>query len=146
MDNLILRLLGPENVMDAHAVWKEAGLTYHPAGRDSVSRMTQELRLGKTFLVGAFLGEALLGVALGTEDGRKGWINRLAVRPGYQKQGVAQALISFCEKQFKSRGLGIVAALIEEHNAASRELFQREGYEDRSDIHYFRKLTGGEDW
>ncbi len=146
MEGLILRMLGTEHITDVHAIWKEAGLIYHPAGRDSVGRMTQELREGRTFIVGAFVGEALLGVALGTDDGRKGWINRLAVRPGYQKQGVAAALVECCEKRFKALDLGMVCALIEEDNAASRELFAKSGYEERTDIHYFRKITGGEDW
>lgn len=146
MENLVLRLLGPEHITDVHAIWKEAGLKYHPSGRDSVSRMTQELREERSFLVGAFVGEALLGVVLGTEDGRKGWVNRLAVRPSYQKQGVAAALVDFCERRFKLRNLGMVCALIEESNDASRDLFVRSGYEERPEIHYFRKITGGEDW
>ncbi len=146
MEGLALRLLGTENITDVHAIWREAGLTYHPGGRDSVGRMTQELRQGRTFIVGAFLGEALLGVALGTDDGRKGWVNRLAVRPAYQKQGVAAALVDFCERQFKAMNLGMVCVLIEEGNTASRELFLKSGYEERTDIHYFRKITGGEDW
>jgi N-acetylglutamate synthase len=146
MEGLILRQLGTDDLTDVHAIWREAGLNYHPSGRDSISRMTQELRGPSTFLVGAFMGEALLGVALGTDDGRKGWINRLAVRPAYQKQGVAAALVEFCERRFQARNLGMVCALIEEDNGASRELFSKSGYEERTDIHYFRKITGGEDW
>ena len=146
MSGLTIRLLGPEDIMDVHALWKEAGLTFHPSGRDSVGRMTQELQESRTFLAGAFLGEALIGVVLGNDDGRKGWINRLAVRPAYRKMGVARSLVDFCERHFEGLGLGIVCCLIEEDNESSRAVFLKEGYEERPDIHYFRKMTGGEDW
>ena len=146
MNGLKICLLGPEKIMDVHALWKEAGLTFHPSGRDSVGRMTQELQDSRTFLAGAFLGEALIGVVLGNDDGRKGWINRLAVRPAYGKMGVARALVDFCERHFEGRGLGIICCLIEEGNESSRAVFLKEGYEERPDIHYFRKMTGGEDW
>lgn len=146
MDNLTIRLLGPEHINDVHGLWKAAGLPFHPAGRDSISRMTRELELDHVFLAGAFQGEALVAVVLGTEDGRKGWINRLAVRPSFQKQGLAKALVDFCEHRFKNRGLGMVCALIEEDNNRSMALFRGEGYEERLDIHYFRKMIAGEDW
>lgn len=146
MDGLRIGLLGPDNIMDVHALWKEAGLTFHPSGRDSVGRMTRELQESRTFLAGAFLGEALLGVVLGNDDGRKGWINRLAVRPAYRQHGVAQALVDFCERHFENLGLGIICCLIEEGNESSLALFRGKGYEERPDIRYFRKITGGEDW
>ena len=42
MEGLVLRQLGADHLTDVHAIWREAGLDYHPSGRDSVSRMTQE--------------------------------------------------------------------------------------------------------
>ena len=36
-------------------------------------------------------GGELVGVVLGTHDGRKGWINRLAVAPAYQRRGHRRA-------------------------------------------------------
>lgn len=146
MEGMVVRLLGPENIMDVHALWKEAGLPFHPGGRDSVGRMTEELKGEAVFLAGAFVGEALLGVVLGSDDKRKGWINRLAVRPAYRNMGIGKALIEFCQAHFKTRGLGLVCALIEEGNDNSRDLFLGLGFEERPDIRYFRKFNGGEDW
>ncbi len=146
MEGLSIRMLGPDHIMDVHAVWKEAGLEYHPAGRDSVTHMTQEIQQGRLFIAGAYLGQALLGVALATEDGRKGWINRLAVKPDYRREGVGSQLIAFCEARFKSQGLGMTCCLIEDWNEASLALFQEAGYALRKDIFYLRKVLEGEDW
>lgn len=146
MNDLSLRLLASDDIPDVHALWNEARLEFHPAGRDSVGHMTDEIRQGKLFIAGAYLGEVLLGIVLGNDDGRKGWINRLAVRPGYRRSGVGKALIAFCEKRFRSQGLGMTCCLIEDWNEASLALFQAEGYVLRKDIFYLRKMLDGEDW
>ena len=146
MEGTVIRRLGPEHIMDVHALWKEAGLTFHPEGRDSVGHITKELEKGSLVIAGAFLGEALLAVALMTDDGRKGWINRLAVRPAYRGKGIARQLIRFCETILKGRGFGMSCCLIEDWNEASLALFQSEGYELRKDIFYLRKALNGDDW
>lgn len=146
VQGLSIRLLTSEHIADVHALWREAGLEFHPAGRDSVGHMTLEIEQGRLFMAGAYVGEALLGVVLGTDDGRKGWINRLAVRPDYRRAGLGQALIEFCERRFRDQGLGMTCTLIEDWNEASLALFQREGYALRKDIYYLRKMLEGEDW
>jgi GNAT superfamily N-acetyltransferase len=143
---VVIRRLGPEEVMDVHALWKEAGLEFRPEGRDSVGHMTKELQAGTLVMGGAYIGEALLAVVLMTDDGRKGWINRLAVRPAYRGKGLGRQLIHFCEMLMKSKGLGMTCCLIEDWNEASLALFQSEGYELRKDIFYLRKTLNGQDW
>lgn len=128
------------------ALWAEAGLPYHPEGRDALPRMAEELRGGSTVLLGAFSGGTLVGVVLLTDDGRKGWINRLAVKPAFRRRGVGKALIAAGEALLLRRGRGIVACLIEDWNEASLSLFQSQGYELRRDIFYLRKVPGGSDW
>ena len=146
MGDITIRLLGPEDLLDVCKLWKEAGLPYKPQGRDSLGVMNKEMKETKNFLAGAFLGQALVGAVLGTDDGRKGWINRLAVKPAYRRKGVAKKLVTFCTRVFQGRGIGIVCALVEEENAASLKLFGEEGFELRKDILYLRKMVRGEEW
>ncbi len=145
MDEIRVRQLTPDDLLDVHTLWKEAGLHFKPGGRDSLTSMGKELRETDSFLVGAFRGRSLVGVVLGTRDGRKGWVNRLAIRPEYQGKGIAKRLIEHCELVFKGKGIGIVSVLIEEENEASFELFRGAGYEECRDIVYFRKMLL-EDW
>jgi len=142
----VIRSLGPKDVPAVHRLWTEAGLPYHPEGRDSAERMAEELASGGTLLLGAFVGASLAGVVLATDDGRKGWINRLAVAPPFRRMGLGARLIAACEEVFESRGRGIVACLIEDWNGPSLALFQREGYVLRKDIFYLRKVRAGEAW
>jgi ribosomal protein S18 acetylase RimI-like enzyme len=141
-----VRALGAEEVPAVHRLWEAAGLPFHPEGRDSAARMSRELEEGSALLIGAFRGKELVGAVLGTDDGRKGWINRLAVAPSCRREGIGARLIAACEEAFLARGRGIIACLVEDWNDPSLALFQREGYVLRKDIHYLRKMPGGEAW
>jgi len=69
----------------------------------------------------------LLACVVITDDTRKGWINRLAVDPGYRRQGLAARLMLEAEQALREKGIHVFAALIEHENTASLSLFQREG-------------------
>jgi ribosomal protein S18 acetylase RimI-like enzyme len=76
---------------------------------------------------------------LGTHDGRKGWINRLAVAPEFRHQGIAQLLLKEAEEEISRKGIEIVTCLIEDYNQTSMDFFQKAGYIKHNDIIYFTK-------
>jgi len=86
-------------------------------------------------------GKRLLGSAIANHEGRKGWINRLAVRPSVQRAGIARALVAACEGWLFAEGILIVAALVEGDNRSSQALFSACGYERDDTLVYFRKLA-----
>ena len=120
-------------------VWTEAGLAFRPRGRDRREKMQVEMeRDGALFVVAEAAGE-VVGVVLGTHDGRRGWINRLAVKPAYQRRGVAVRLVQAVEQRADALGIDIVAALIESDNAAALAFFRAIGYLHSSEVEYFSK-------
>jgi ribosomal protein S18 acetylase RimI-like enzyme len=119
-------------------LWKQAGLPFKPQGRDSREHLSLELGDNPDLFLGAYKEDELIGVIAGTDDGRKGWINRLAVLPGYRRQGVAGALITACEKALRNRGRRIICTLVED-NIESLELFKKAGYVKHNDIFYLSK-------
>jgi GNAT superfamily N-acetyltransferase len=78
-------------------------------------------------------------VSLCSDDGRKGWINRLAVLPEYTGKGIATALINQSEKALGRRGMHIFCIHIEGDNADSMRLFENAGYHRELDIFYYTK-------
>jgi ribosomal protein S18 acetylase RimI-like enzyme len=108
------------------AVWTAAG--NHISRREAPDAFAAQMRSGLQTALGAFVDGNLVGVALVTHDGRKGWINRLGVRPEYQRQGVGRALIAESERVITGMGLEITAALVEHDNPASLALFKSMGY------------------
>ncbi|MCF7801153.1 MAG: GNAT family N-acetyltransferase [Candidatus Marinimicrobia bacterium] len=129
----------PEDYDAVVQLWQSAGLEYLPHGRDQYERIVTELtREENAFLVGE-LGETVVASIFATHDGRKGWINRLAVHPDHQHHGFAQRLIQAAEKALETQGIEIIGALIEADNDRSRALFEQAGYQARPHIQYFSK-------
>ena len=120
-------------------LWQIAGLEYLPRGRDQRKRIDVELKRDENaFLVGEIQGQIVAAV-FGTHDGRKGWINRLAVHPDFQHHGYAVQLIRTVEQALEMQGIEIIGCLIEADNARSKEVFEKAGYGARPQIHYYSK-------
>ncbi len=122
------------------ALFRISGLDPRTRGRDSRASIAQQLRMNRGLYLGAFDGSRLVGTVLGTDDTRKGWINRLAVHPDYRRRGVARQLVRACERALRARGIAMFAALIETDNAASAAAFRALGYEIMPMIYARRKL------
>lgn len=125
-------------------LWRRAGLSVRLAGRDGPEAFAAQVAGGLQRAIGLRAGPDLVAVALLTHDGRKGWINRLAVDPAFRRRGLARRLIAEAERWFTEVvGLQVWAALIEGHNRVSQTLFESLGYR-RHDIVYVSKRTHDE--
>lgn len=111
------------------AVWQAAGL-------EVVSRAELTAKLARDpelFLV-AEHDERVVGVVMGTYDGRRGWILRLAVDPGHRRHGVASGLVTELERRFRHLGCPRVNLLVLPHNAAGLRFWQEMGYLPAPDV------------
>lgn len=121
------------------ALWQLTGIPCKPGGRDSKDKILKEItKPGTLFLVAELAGQ-VIGVALATHDGRKGWINRLAVQPEHQGRGLASRLLAEAENHLHNCGMEIITCLIEDDNPHSMEFFRRKEYVEHRDIIYFSK-------
>jgi predicted N-acetyltransferase YhbS len=127
------------------AIWDEAGLSYQPRGRDSEGRIREQLEKECCIYLVALSENEIVGSLLITHDLRKGWLNRLAVRPSWQGKGVARELVQRAEKMLLSLGVGIFAVQIRAQNRDSRQLFSKLGYQEHPDIVYCSKRIGPEE-
>jgi ribosomal protein S18 acetylase RimI-like enzyme len=134
-----IRHLTRADLPELVSVWNRAGLTTRPAGRDHPDRLAAELAEFPRNFLGAFERGTLVGGCIATWDGRRAWINRLAVIPSRRRTGVAQALVAAAESELRSRGALLIAVLVEPHNSASLSLFNRLGYRDVPSAVYLSK-------
>jgi len=120
-------------------IWEKAGLPYKPRGRDSKTNIEKETKLNSNQFLFAIADNAFVGSILATHDGRKGWINRVAVIPEYRKKGIARKLVVAAEDWLEKQGIGIYACLIEDYNQESFEAFKKMGYIPFEGVHYLTK-------
>ncbi len=143
-DEFALAVLSAADYESVLALWRQAGLHISLAGRDSAEQFDRQLAGGTQTVLGLRAGGTLAGVVVVTHDGRKGWINRLAVHPDFRRRGAGSRLIAEAERLLHAQGIGIVAALIEDWNQASLALFERAGFSLRPDVHYLTKRESDE--
>ena len=120
-------------------LWTKAGLPYKPKGRDSKESMRKELEKACATILIAELDHIAIATVFATHDGRKGWINRLAVLPEFRKQGIGKMLVEKAESILIEKGIGIIACLIEDYNKTSLATFKKLGYTEFEGIHYLTK-------
>jgi ribosomal protein S18 acetylase RimI-like enzyme len=122
-------------------IWTEGQLPVKPRGRDSRAQIERQIREPNVLFLVAEVAGWVIGTVLATHDGRKGWINRLAVDAACRKRGIGRRLILEAERRLAAAGLGIFACLIEKENTASMDLFESLGYTKHPEIRYFAKRT-----
>ena len=136
---MIYKTLAPEDYDAIIDVWKAAGLSFRPIGRDSKEEIIRQIKLDPEMFLGAFVDSQMIGMIMGSYDSRKGWLNRLAVIPEHQGKGIARVLVEEMEKRLKAKGFRIIATMIEDGHDASMELFKKAGYVIHDDITYLTK-------
>ena len=123
------------------ALWRRAGLTtIRPSGRDAPDAFAREIESGTATVLGAEDADGtLMGVVVATHDGRKGWINRLAIDPERRREGLGRVLVEAAERALEGRGIRVIAALVEGENDASLAFFQAAGYILYPEVRYLSK-------
>jgi len=123
-------------------LWTRSKLPVKPKGRDSRAHIAKEMKQNPDFFIGAFDKDLMIGAVIASHDGRKGWLNRVAVGPDYRGKGVAQALTAAGEKALRKHGIKIFGLLVHEYNRASLNLAKKMGYVVHTDILYLTKRNG----
>jgi len=120
-------------------LWEAVGLEYKPTGRDTRQHIEKEMRVTPQMFIGAFDGNKLVGSVIGSFDGRKGWINRLAVHPERKRKGLAKQLVANIEMRLRERGAEIIAIMVYDENRSSLETFKSCGYRIFPGVTYLTK-------
>jgi ribosomal protein S18 acetylase RimI-like enzyme len=127
------------------ALWRDVGLHLSPS--DSRAGLARKLeRDPELFLVaeGDDAGATIVGAVMGCYDGRRGWINHLAVAVAAQGCGLGRRLIEEVERRLRALGCEKVNLLIEPANAQVQSFYEHLGYA-RDELVFMEKwLTQGD--
>ncbi len=113
-------------------LWKSSGLILRPG--DDLDGIKLKLQRDSDLFLVAEDNEQIAGVVMGAWDGRRGWINHLAVKPNPRRAGIGSSLVGELERRLFEKGAKKVNAQIYQWNSASFDFFRSVGYEVHSDL------------
>ncbi len=126
MPEPVLRPYAPGDFAAVTALWHAAGL--HPSAADTPGNLARkQLRDPELFLL-AELGGRVVGTVMASYDGRRGWINKLAVDPTLRGQEIGGRLLAEAERRLVALGCPKVNLLIEPDNEGVVRYYERHGY------------------
>jgi ribosomal protein S18 acetylase RimI-like enzyme len=108
------------------SLWHGCGL--HPSRSDTLDGLARKLARDPELFLLAVADDEVIGTVLGSYDGRRGWINRLAVRHDWRGKGLADRLMAEVERRLVALGCDKVNLLVEPENAGVQAYYERLGY------------------
>ncbi len=108
------------------ALWREAGLD-RPPNQPQVDLANISGGDRATLFVGEMQGRVAATI-VAAEDGHRGWIYYVAVRPSLQARGIGTRMVRHAEAYLAARGVPKMLLLIRHHNTAVQAFYQRLGY------------------
>ena len=115
------------------ALWKVLpGIGLSAAdGREAIERYL-ERNPGMSFV--ARDGNRLIGAVLCGHDGRRGYLNHLAVDPNYHRQGIGQRLANACLEALKAAGIDKCHIFVYGENVSGLAFWKAVGWYGRSEL------------
>ncbi len=145
MENFQVKELSIDDYDQIIRLWADSGLPYKPYGRDSRQMVMLEMERANCSYWGISDSDHLIACGIANFDGRRGWINRVAVHPDFRGKQLAFLVIESCEKFLYELGAVVICALIEDINYPSISCFQNVGYACEKDFLYFTKRKDPKD-
>ncbi|HLW68734.1 MAG TPA: GNAT family N-acetyltransferase [Gemmataceae bacterium] len=127
---------------DAEAMlelWRSASAT--PSVTDSMPDIEREVATDSALVLLAEIDRRLAGSIIGTFDGWRAHVYRLAVHPDYRRRGLASALLAELEKWFVRQGARHINPLVEKDHPDAMGFWQAAGYVyDPRIVRHFKNL------
>lgn len=82
---------------------------------------------------------ALIGVIMAGNDGRRGFIYHTAVSPSYRHQGIATQLVDTAMTALENIGITKVALVVFDRNENGNSFWKAQGFTSRTDLVYRNK-------
>lgn len=139
-----IRVFQDEDSSAVIALWREV-LPDDAPHNDPATVIRQKTSVERDLFFVATVETAIVGTAMGGYDGHRGWVYSVAVRPDYQRQGVATALISHLEAALVKRGCPKINLQVRETNKKVIAFYEKLGYQIEERVSMGKRMYDRDD-
>ena len=123
----------PDDYDEVMALWSNTeGLTLRDA--DSREAISRYLARNPELSFVARDGDQLVGAILAGTDGRRGYLQHLAVAPSHRGQGLGRALAERVVESLRALDIAKCHLMVRQENAQARAFWDHLGWTERADI------------
>lgn len=90
----------------------------------------------------ALVDKAIVGCVMCGHDGRRGYLQHLAVLPDYRRRGIGAALVDACLARLERLGILKTHLDVLVENQAAHDFWRRRGWQPRDDIRKYSIVRG----
>jgi ribosomal protein S18 acetylase RimI-like enzyme len=126
-NKVVIRRCHPEKVTAILALWRKAETTVSVT--DTVEDLRRTITDGPAVVLVAEVAGQVIGSVIGSFDGWRGNIYRLAVHPDYRRQSIARMLVDEVARQLARQGAKLITAWVEREHPWAMGFWQAIGYE-----------------
>jgi ribosomal protein S18 acetylase RimI-like enzyme len=120
-------------------LWRQAEATV--SATDTEEDVRRVLGAGPACVLVAEAAGQLVGSVIGTFDGWRGNIYRLAVHPAHRRRGIARALVAEVERRLAEQAARRITALVEKEHGWATAFWSAVGYgADARMVRFVRSL------
>lgn len=131
-------VLTPARTEDALAFWRTIpGVHLHSNGEDSRDGIDAYLRRNPGCSYLALDDNTIIGAVLAGHDGRRGFLNHLAVDPSYRRCGIGSELLRLAEEALYKQGIRKSALFVLKDNRSGIAFYQTVGWEEETIVRIF---------
>jgi ribosomal protein S18 acetylase RimI-like enzyme len=134
-----IRTCRPDEDERLLTLWRRAEAT--PSVTDTAEAIRRVSQTSSARVLVAETSGQVVGSIIGTFDGWRGNIYRLAVHPDYRRQGMARALVKEVERWLQDQGVQRITALVEKDHSWAVGFWEAVGYGvDQRIVRHVRSL------
>ena len=137
---VVIREIRAVDGVALRALWTAAG--YGLLGDDDLG-LARLARRNPGLVLVAAEGTRVVGSALGTWDGRRGWIYHVITAPSHRRQGIATRLIDEVEAGLRALGCRKVNVMVRPDSDGGAEFWGGRGYEPSTAAQFGKELDVG---
>ncbi len=127
---MIVRVMTLADLSEVLALWR-AVPEVELNDSDTPEQLAKYLAHNPDLSPVAFTGRDIVGAALCGHDGRRGYLNHLAVVAPYRKQGLGSALVEHCLTHLSRVGISKCNAFVLPDNSSGRAFWPRMQFQEK---------------